>query len=297
MKKNLLLSFLAVATSTVSFAGGSEWSRFSEISVSAGNTDSRTGGNLTLIELESVSDNNGNAVTLSPEMSFTGVDRNGFDQTMTLTGSAYAHGNWKLARTSSEGMLANSFYSPDNPWLLDSGTNEYNPDGVPDIIDFAARAGWNEVLLFGGTATGYRARAIYNLSGINTGEAFTYMNVQFGTNPSDFHFWAEGTWNETVTSEFFNVGSEALPWHTSIVSTFQPQTQYYGDGTDILGQSLWNNSLELEGFEVFDENGVLATHVTITGLSGETYAIVPEPASVLGFALALGFLGLYRRRQ
>lgn len=78
-------------------------------------------------------------------------------------------------------------------------------------------------------------------------------------------------------------------------------TNTYGIGDTVFGEADFGNTLEVIGVDLRDNNGNLLTGDSITGDSGNSYAItlVPEPSSVLLFgfgSLSLAFRRLRSRR-
>lgn len=294
MKRTGFLLSLAA----MSAVGAHAQSVHSTAFIGASNTDFADGGTLTFPTLEFQQDTSGNPVTVTHDSSYSGYDRNGDEQTMDFHGEVYADGYWKFLKVSAKGTVTNSFYSPDNdPWF-NTQTGEFNGDGVPDIFTVDASAGWTERLIFGGFATNYTARMIYRVHGINTGDnAFSYLRFKIGVADTITHDFGPGSFNEMITSAPFMIVGPEMDWTTDLYASFQPQMQQYGDGVDLEGSSDFANTIEFVGFEVRDENGNIVTDgVTITGASGQVYAVVPEPGTMLALTFGSGLLLRFRRR-
>lgn len=272
--------------------------QISRVQFSASNTDyALPSGALWFAIIDDVESNNGSAVSGNFEGQWSGLNRSGENSTMYFSGYAEAHGYYGSMHTYSSGGLYDSFYNSENDPYMNSQTNEFNPDGVPDVVDLYAQAGWSDKLMVGSTATNYYSTWIFDVSGINTGvESFAYLTIQIGNNPAVPFYFGGGATNDRLRVSQYIVGGVQENITFNLYSFFQPSTQYFDDGANIVGGSDFSHTVTFEGLELRHEpGGELLTGLEVTSASGYVYEVVPEPAT-LG-ALGLGVVALLRKRR
>jgi hypothetical protein len=271
--------------------------RWAGVTVNVSNTDFEGPQGLDFVPIDGDFNQTGSLIELNGHSStWAGSNRQGDFGSMILDASGYAESTnavFQRLRTSVEANLLNSFYSENNEPYINSETGEFNPDGTPDIFDVNANAGFTDTLQYGGTATNYTSRYIFRLHGEISGEeAFHFTSLQHASQTSQTWFQSTpGVYDDIIVSEAFIHGSSPQEFRLSMQSIFQPQTQFFEDGTDIFGSVMFGQTLELIGVDLRDENGVLAAQGTITSTSGATYNImdasaVPEPGSSALIVLA-----------
>jgi hypothetical protein len=286
-----------LALSSVAVAGGTH-SRFASVSLYTSNTDypANSGGGVYFHEEDTSGVfNNGEEVFYSVNQSYTGLDSNGLEQTMTFEGDGFAQGNYSIAKVGFWGTLFNPFYNPDNPWRFRSDTFEFDPNGVPDLINGEAKAGWVDTLQFGGTATNYKASYVFYIDGSNTDRAFSFLQTTIAGVSEQFFFDWDGYDAAVIRTQAVPITNNLQVADITLGAWVQPITKYMTEGQTYEMFSDFTSTLTLAGLEVFDENNNLVTNVTITGASGTTYQAVPEPGTMA--ALGLGLAALLKRSR
>ena len=82
--------------------------------------------------------------------SFTGLDSEGNQQTMSVSGSAYSSATYGAIHIFGQGTVSNPYYNPGNEPYYD-GSGDPNPNGSPDLIAVHGNAGWGEKSSFSRT--------------------------------------------------------------------------------------------------------------------------------------------------
>lgn len=270
----------------------------SRLQFSASNMDyAVSGGGLYFAIIDEMEANDGTSVSGTFESEWSGLNRNWDNATMYFSGEAWAHGAYGTLKTYSSGGLYGSFYNEDNDPFMNSQTGFFDPNGVPDVVDLYAQAGWSDKLRVGSTATNYYSTWIFDVSGINAGEeSFGYLTVRIGNNPAVPFYFGLGSTNERLRVSQYIVGGVQEDITFNLYSFFQPTTQYFDDGVDIIGSSDFGHTVTLEGIELRNEpGGDLLSGIDLVSASGYQYELVPETAT-LG-ALGLGVVALLRKRR
>jgi len=242
--------------------------------------------------------NTGDATHSSADISFTGMNRNGFQQTMRFVGETSNSAEYGRLRCFSSGTVTNLFNNPLNPIYYNSNTDVTNPNGVPDTFSSLGFSYFEDVLQFGGVlGDGYRARYIFRVDGTNSGNgALANLVTSIANNPDEVFFAA----NTGFTSENWVTQTYAINGITpqSIRVQFSNQvvvdTFEYPDGSTITGRSDFSSTLTLARIEVVNANNELQTGWTVSSASGTNYP-VPEPATMS--VLTLGMLGILSKRK
>ncbi|MBS1706767.1 MAG: PEP-CTERM sorting domain-containing protein [Armatimonadetes bacterium] len=296
------VSYFAVGIAVLPAIGYSQnFSRSGEVKVLAGNQDYQLeNGNIYLVTEDSSGVNtSGQAVSHSTSLSYSGVDENGDEQTMDFTGLGQAQGDYGILRTRYAGTLNNSFYNPVNTPLYNSQTLTYDANGVPDLFNAQATAGFVDTLQFGGTATNYYAQYVFHISGSTlTYRDFSYLDVKIGANTNErFYFYGQtnGVTNKMVATKKYLIGSGGQKASVQMNSIFQPNLKQISSGASVSGDCDFYHTVVLSGIQVTDENGNVVSNIDINGMSGTHYQAVPEPATMA--ALGLGLAAVARRRK
>jgi len=264
--------------------------------MNASNTDyALPGGGLVFPTLDEYSNNGGVLLEKDFDTTFSGLNQDGEEAVMGLSGSASASATYGTIRTRASGTLTNSFYNSENTPFHNSQTGETDYDGVPDIFNIQAQAGWTDKLAAGGTANNYISTWIFDVTGSTSGSwAFSYLQVKIGNNDAQGISFSESTVNRRVRFSGFAIGNGQENIDISVYTTFQPQSQLISQGATASGASNFGNTVKFVGVELRDTNGNLV-NTSITSASGYTYNVVPEPASMI--ALGAGLAALIRRKK
>lgn len=264
--------------------------------MNASNTDyALPGGGLVFPTLDEYSNNGGVLLEKDFDTTFSGLNQDGEEAVMGLYGSASASATYGTIRTRASGTLTNSFYNSENTPFHNSQTGETDYDGVPDIFNIQAQAGWTDKLAAGGTANNYISTWIFDVTGSTSGSwAFSYLQVKIGNNDAQGISFSESTVNRRVRFSGFAIGNGQENIDISVYTTFQPQSQLISQGATASGASNFGNTVKFVGVELRDTNGNLV-NTSITSASGYTYNVVPEPASMI--ALGAGLAALIRRKK
>jgi hypothetical protein len=271
-------------------------SKSARVAMNGSNTDfPLSGGGLIFLDLHWINSPTGGAITGNFDSTFSGLNQDGEEAVMSLSGQASASATYGTVRTSAGGTLSGAFYNADNTPFVNSQTGDTDLNGVPDIMNVQAQAGWTDRLAAGGTATNYLSTWIFDITGSNSGDsAFSYLQVRVGNNETQSLYLGDSTINRRVRFSGFAIGNGEEELSVNVFTTFQPQTQFIPQGGSLSGQSDFGNTVKFAGVELRDLNGNIV-NTTITSASGYTYNVVPEPASMI--ALGAGLAALIRRKK
>jgi len=292
--RNRLSAVLLVAALVCQ--GAFAQTRSARVGMNASNTDyALPGGGLVFPTLDEYSNNGGVLLEKDFDTTFSGLNQDGEEAVMGLYGSASASATYGTIRTRASGTLTNSFYNSENTPFHNSQTGETDYDGVPDIFNIQAQAGWTDKLAAGGTANNYISTWIFDVTGSTSGSwAFSYLQVKIGNNDAQGISFSESTVNRRVRFSGFAIGNGQENIDISVYTTFQPQSQLISQGATASGASNFGNTVKFVGVELRGSNGNLV-NTSITSASGYTYNVVPEPASMI--ALGAGLAALIRRKK
>ncbi|TWT94141.1 hypothetical protein Pla108_38540 [Botrimarina colliarenosi] len=203
---------------------------------------------------------------------------------LTFQGSATALANYSFLRTSAEGEVSNTYYDPD--YHHDNGTGD-----VPTRYTVQSIARFEDTLAYGGTAVGYNSKYIFRVTGnISDSNAYASIELTHGMAlPQRWFFSEPGPIDVTIVSNSF-VGAPNQLFSLELVTSFDAETEFMGDGGFASGYAQFGNTVELLGIEARDDSGMLLATSDFTSVSGTTYEIIaaiPEPTS-----LAIGLLGV-----
>lgn len=294
MARFLLISLFLISSSSVAFSQA--FGRAARVDTTYLNDDYPLpdGSLLGWTEDSSGTVTDGSQVNRNFSDSFEGLDEAGNTQTMTYNSSGMAQADWRILRTRAQGTANNVFYNIQNPPVI-GHEQPYDPDGIPSIVSTNAYAQWWDTLVFGGTATNYTARYVFDIDGTNGPWGFSYLKTKIGTGSAEFFQFGWNGYSVTrVVTQPVQIASGGQRAEIELVSAFQPQFKQIPSGSTVSGGSDFSSTVTLVGIEVRDAGGNLVTNVSITGASGTAYQAVPEPAT-LG-VLALGLAALARRR-
>lgn len=272
-------------------------SRLSFVANSAGN-QAFTNGTLAL---DSNASSVGSFVSATTSRSFTGMDRNGDEQTMQFSGATSASVEFGRIHTAASGSLVNSYFNEENPFFWDGTT--VNEEGSPDNFRNVGLGSFTDVLTYGGGArAGHDAQYVFFVEGNVTGDGINaFLGATIANTPRQFFdinppVGRSGNYYATT-----KVPVGALTGQVAVIdfnAQFRAKPFELEDGSSVIGSGDFSATATLVAIEIYDENGNLVTDATAVGASGTTYATirpVPEPASMA--ALGLGALALLRRRR
>jgi hypothetical protein len=244
--------------------------------------------------------NLGEEITTSGSTTFTGLDRNGDEQTMNYSGHATASAEFGLLRTRAFGSVTNTYYNSDNPPLVDE-YDTINPDGSPQSLQVAAVATFTDSLQFGGSLQpGYQARYFLRITGeLSDPSAFHTVGITIAGNseryfsPDDHVGYLLDFYN---TQSYFVNGVTPQEVTLNVLSSFSISPQSFADGSTVEGEADFFNTTILERVELVDANGNLVPNSewNVVSASGINYQ-VPEPTT--GLLAGLALLGLFSLRR
>ena len=238
------------------------------------------------------------------ERDFSGMDRNGDFQTMTFRASGQGSAGYNRLRTYNSVTVENAFYNADNAPYYNTQTGEPNGDGTPDFFSNFATTGFTDILKYGNTLPGYRARYMFRVHGFTQGDAEMRSTVTFDSQGQDdrFDFGYDVSTNpvehtEIVTSSYYPVnGSTPQEFTVRFATDITGYIQRFEDGATISSEMNFLATASIAGIEMIDAAGNPVFDWTVTSASGTIYPqAVPEPASLA--ALGFGAFALLRRRR
>lgn len=250
-------------------------------------------------------------ITAAATQSFTGLDGMGNSQTMTFSGNVASRSDYGGLHLFASGSLNNSYYNASNPAYADMyGNYVKDPNGSPTTLISLGLAYFTDTLQYGGDLkSGYKARYIFHIDGTNSGTGVgASLGVTVDNNPSQaFTAFNDGSIStDWVTADFDVNGIVPQSINVGFAAEVAFDTFNLTDGQDYTGQSDFSSTAKLEGIELVDANGNLASGWTVTSASGTKYntiqgTSVPEPGSVALFlslgASGAGFLLRSRKRN
>ncbi len=235
-------------------------------------------------------------------VSFSGNDRGGNPQQMTLNGTAYSSATYGHMHVYGSGTVTNSYYNSANQPYTDQNGN-VNANGSPDLLAVHGNAGWNDTFTYTGLqGTGYTVNYYFGLKGTAVGDVEAGLN--FSTSdpnaPSYNPRTSQGSalW---ITPAYqvnwgvpFDVSADFYGGMTTYVSQKPDRSTYTATGD-------YAHTLDLNGIQVLDSTGHPVTGWSLTSASGTQYPLgsaVPEPGGVAmaaGIASLCTLFGLRRR--
>ena len=236
-------------------------------------------------------------------VAFTGNDRNGAPQQMTLSGTAYSSAGFGDIHVYGSGTVTNSYYNSANTPLTD-GNGVVDPNGSPDLLAVHGNAGWTDTFTYTGLqGTGYKVNYYFALQGTAVGDVEAGLNFST-SDPSGPSYNPRTSQGSALwITPFYQVN-----WGTP----FDVTTDFYGgmttyvsqkpDGSTYSATGNYADTLTLAGIQVVDANGDPVSGWALASASGTQYPLgspVPEPGSLaLGAGVAsLGTLACFRRRR
>ena len=236
-------------------------------------------------------------------VSFTGNDRSGNLQTMTVAGTAYSSATYGQMHVYGSGTVTNSYYNASNTPYIDTSGN-VNPAGSPDLVSVHGNAGWSDTFTYTGLqGTGYKVNYYFALEGTATSDVEAGLN--FTTSDPSAPSYNPRTSNGSalwITPAYqvnwgdpFTVSTDFYGGMTSYVSQ-------HPDGSTYTATGDFSDTLTMVGMQIVDANGDPVTGWSMTSDSGTLYPLTaptPEPGSVallMGIGSA-GVLSCFRRRR
>jgi hypothetical protein len=280
-----------------------DFSRYSQVSVRVSNQTYPLEGGALIFPVEDSSDlfTDGQLHEYGSFLSFTGLDSSFNEQTMNFSGRGTVQSDFKTLKTRYQGTLENSFFNEENIPRFNSQTGEYDPSGVPDVMDGVAIAGWTDKLQYGGTATGYYSTYVFRITGSNANsKSFSLLDISVGSGGNQrFTLFDQGVTDKIIRTTPVFIGTDGLKAEVQLSSFFQPNMKELADGATFSGDSNFANTIEFVGVELRDMDGNLVTDVPLFGASGTVYQPVPEPGTlaIAGGLLALGLTRLRGRKK
>lgn len=285
-------SFAFAAALALAALSGAQ-SRYAEALIGA------TNSGFSLPAIDSNRSSDGSFVETFVHRSFTGLNGQGVETTMTLDAHATGQAGYGRLRTYATGSLTNAYRNEANPLYYD-GEN-VNEDGSPDSFGTLGYAGFTDLLTYGGTAAaGYRASYTFFIEGTATGDSLSaYVYAKIGDNPRELlnaDLSTRGPIAQYVTTQRYAIDG-ALQQTVDVIASAQFNPSTFGEPSFLSGEADFDSTTTLSGIQLYDADDNLVADFTLTSASGTSYPIspVPEPASLA--ALAVGGAALLRRRK
>ena len=244
--------------------------------------------------------NDNSISSTSTNKSFTGLDGNNVQQTMTFTGTNWAQSDFGIMRCYASGTVTNTYNNPSNPLYYHSDTDTFDANGSPDTLDSLGFAGFNDTLHFGGALqAGYQARYYWHVDG-NNSDGHAVADMAFGIqgySDESFFAFSPGSYDTTwITNSYAVDGVNPQNMHVFLSNQFVVDTFNETGGSTISGTSNFSSTVTLAGIEMLDANGNQVSGWTVTSDSGTKYATVPEPTSIATIAIGV-FAFIARKRK
>lgn len=221
--------------------------------------------------------------------SFTGLDSQGQQQTMTLTGSAYSSATYGAIHVYGAATITNPYYNAANqPYVGQDGV--VNTNGSPDTLGVHGNAGWGDTFTYLGLqGTGYKVNYYFHLDGNVTSDAAAGLN--FHTSDPGSPYYSPRT---TLGEALWITPDYKVTWGTP----FNVFVDFFGGTTSDLRQRPegvtfsatgdYSNTLTLAGIQIKDAQGVPVSGWTLASASGTSYSLsqsaaVPEQGSAALF--------------
>ena len=234
-------------------------------------------------------------------VTFTGNDRNGDLQQMTLTGTAYSSAEFGKIHVYGSGTVTNSYYNPTNAPYTDQNGN-VNVNGSPDLLAVHGNAGWSDSFTYTGLqGTGYKVNYYFALEGTATGDVEAGLNFST-SDPGGLPYNPRTNQGSALWITPFYQVDWGAPFDVS-ADFYGGMTTYVSqkpDGSSYSATGNYADTLTLAGMEVVDANGNPVTGWSMTSASGTLYPLAPptpEPGALalFGSLVSLGTLGGVRR--
>lgn len=279
----------------------------------AGNLSADGSGNVSALYTTVDYSPTGQFVATSGSQSFTGNNRAGVQQTMTLSGNAKAAADYGILHAYASAQVDNPYYNAANPTYFTGYSNggSFNPNGSPQYLQAVGQALFQDTLTLNPFTDPIVAlRYVFHIDGsvVNDQHAYAFLAFSAGTNSTVFSAtsttdWATPDWNVTPGAPIPISGNfgAVVQVNTGDVNT--------PEGVTVGGTADFYDTLTLGEIDLLDASGNLvtgATYLTASGahynIFGATYgaAAVPEPASLSLlaslFCVGAGY-GLKRRRS
>lgn len=325
LKRITLTSLLALAcglalasSASAQLIGPGSASRNTWISAAAGNLNSAL-PYIPEYNFGSVGDSNGAFITYTDAMgnpttvgsSFTGLDSQGNQQTMTFTAWGQAQADYGVLHALAGATITDLYYNESNPTFY-TGDGDPNPDGSPQYLDSVAHASFTDTLtLTGNTAGVVGIRYLFHIEGVTGDNGYAVLGFNAGSNGATF-FSDDPTTPDWATPEWSVAAGTPIDISADFAASYGANTTYYTDteGAGISGTADFFDTLTLTGIQLLDANGNQVNGVSYLTASGTHYDVlggvyggapssVPEPGGIALLA-GLGLPGLaygLKRRQ
>ncbi len=227
---------------------------------------------------------------------FTGMDSHGNQQTMTISGSAWSNASYGKIHVHGQGTITNPYYNSANSPYFD-GT--LDPNGSPDLLAINGNAGFTDSFTYTGlTGSGYKVNFYFRLEGTVSGDVEAGLNFSTSDPAGQSFNPRTHVGNELWITPYYQVDwNQPLAISADFYAGLNTMVSQHAEGLSYSASADYGNTLELAGMVVVDANGTEVTGWTMSSASGTNYptGAVPEPSSVLGVALGLGYM--IRRRK
>jgi len=258
------------------------------------------------------------AVTNSTH-SFSGLDVNNNEATMTVTYSGQAQSSTTALKVSAQASLANAFRNDQNSPFVINDNLDTDPNGIPEEFGAESYASLSDTLIIQGAADLSYITLDFHVDG-SIGSSNTGANGYFCVESIFFCGYAyddgatlqpDGSWayDQTFTTSQMLIHNGTANLSLALIAGISLSAANVEGGPASALQSASSdffNTLTLGDFSGFNSNGEQVDLVNVTGSSGEAYGVqrvarqptsVPEPATLALMALGLTAMGFARKRH
>jgi hypothetical protein len=219
---------------------------------------------------------------------FTGLDSQGNQQTMTISGSAWSNASYGKIHIHGQGTVTNPYYNSANSPYFDGNLD---PNGSPDLLAINGNAGWNDTFTYTGLqGTGYKVNFYFMLSGNASGDVEAGLNFNTSDPSGGSYNPRTNLGNALWITPFYQVDwNQPFNLSADFYAGLNTHVSDHLEGVSYSALADYADTLDLAGMTIVDANGDIVDGWSMTSASGTTYPTgpVPEPASIFGIAIGV----------